>query len=162
MTARRCPTRNLSFNFDPVTGAGEFKTIVLLGPDGLLGTADDVATTLDTPGQIGIRVTATDPGGLSVTDTFFIDVVPPNSPPNADDDYLHHARERRADHAALDRRAAQRHRPQRRSVHRGGGDRTDQRDADVPRGRDLRLHPQPQLRRNGHASPTRTPTAPAR
>ena len=59
---------------------------MLVGPDGLLGTADDVAATLDTPGQIGIRVTATDPGGLSVTDTFFIDVIPPNSPPLAADD----------------------------------------------------------------------------
>ena len=67
-----------------MSGAGEFKTM-LIGPDGLFGTADD-AHTLDTPGQIGIRVTATDPGGLSVTDTFFIDVVPPNSPPNAADD----------------------------------------------------------------------------
>ena len=31
-------------------------------------------------------MTATDPGGLSVTNTFFIDVVPPNSPPIAIDD----------------------------------------------------------------------------
>ena len=59
---------------------------MLVGPDGVLGTADDVAATLDTPGQIGVRVTATDPGGLSVTDTFFIDVIPPNSPPLAVDD----------------------------------------------------------------------------
>ena len=42
--------------------------------------------TLDTAGQIAVRVTATDPGGLSVTNTFVINVVPPNSPPNANDD----------------------------------------------------------------------------
>ena len=67
-----------------MTGAGEFKSML----PGRTGSwdADDVATTLDTPGQIGIRVTATDPGGLSVTDTFFIDVIPPNSPPLATDD----------------------------------------------------------------------------
>ena len=59
---------------------------MLPGPDGVLGTADDVPATLDTPGQIGIRVTATDNGGLSVTNTFFIDVMPPNSPPLAVDD----------------------------------------------------------------------------
>ena len=69
-----------------MTGAGEFKTIMLAGPDGVLGTPDDVAATLDTAGQIGIRVMAMDPGGLAVTDTFFIDVIPPNSPPNATDD----------------------------------------------------------------------------
>ena len=76
---------NLAFNFDPTTGAGEFKSISV-GPDGLFGTADDVPLTLDTPGQIGVRVTATDNGGLSVTNTFVIDVVPPNSPPLAVDD----------------------------------------------------------------------------
>src|SRR6185437_9579825 len=44
---------NLSFTFDPVTGAGEFKTIMLPGPDTVLGTPDDVAATLDNAGQIG-------------------------------------------------------------------------------------------------------------
>jgi Ca2+-binding RTX toxin-like protein len=77
---------NLSFSFNPVTGAGEFKTIMLPGPDTVLGTADDVQATFDTPGQIGIRVTATDNGGLTLTNTFVITVVPPNSPPNAIND----------------------------------------------------------------------------
>ena len=41
---------------------------------------------LNTAGQIGVRVKATDPGGLSVTNTFFINVVPLNSPPVAVND----------------------------------------------------------------------------
>ena len=52
--------------------AGEFSTLP--------------GATLNTPGPIAIRVKATDAGGLSVTDTFVINVVPPNSPPNAIDD----------------------------------------------------------------------------
>jgi Ca2+-binding RTX toxin-like protein len=60
--------------------------MMLAGPDGVLGTADDVQPTLDTPGDIGIRVKATDNGGLSVTNSFVISVLPPNSPPNATDD----------------------------------------------------------------------------
>jgi hypothetical protein len=76
-------TANLAFSFDPnaigaagaaaagLPGVGEFKTL-----DG---------TTLAT-GQIAVRVIATDAGGLSVTDTFIINVVPQNSPPNANDD----------------------------------------------------------------------------
>ena len=53
--------------------AGEF-TSIAAGPDGLLGTADDVSGPLNTVEQIGVRVRATDAGGLSVTNTFFINV----------------------------------------------------------------------------------------
>jgi Ca2+-binding RTX toxin-like protein len=65
----------LSFTFDPVTGSGEFKTLP--------------GSVLDTPGQIPIRVTATDNGPgvpLSVTNTFIINVLPPNLPPVAVND----------------------------------------------------------------------------
>ena len=83
-------TAGLAFNFDPnaigaagaaaagLPGAGEFSL--------LPGADPNTGLPALTAGQIGIRVTATDPGGLSVTDTFFIDVIPPNSPPNANDD----------------------------------------------------------------------------
>ena len=78
-------TANLAFRFDPATGVGEFKS-VLPGDDGILWTDDDIGATLDTPGQIGVRVTATDPGGLSVTNSFVISVVAPNSPPETHGD----------------------------------------------------------------------------
>ena len=55
-----------------VSLAGEFSTIA--------------GTTLDTVEQIAVRVKATDPGGLSVTSTFIINVLPANSPPNANND----------------------------------------------------------------------------
>ena len=83
--ARRCPTpicRSTSIR-RPAPASSRAS---LVGPDGTLRHRRRRATTLDTPGQIGVRVTATDPGGLSVTDTFVIDVVPPNSPPLAADD----------------------------------------------------------------------------
>ena len=56
----------LTFSFDPVTGQGHFS-----------GTLPG-----NISGPLPIRVTATDPGGLSVTDTFIINVQPTNSPPN--------------------------------------------------------------------------------
>jgi Ca2+-binding RTX toxin-like protein len=65
--------------------AGEF-TSIAAGPDGVLGTADDVAGPLNTVEQIGVRVRATDAGGLSVTNTFFINVQSPNNPPVAAND----------------------------------------------------------------------------
>ena len=65
--------------------AGEF-TSIAAGPDGILGTADDVSGPLSTVEQIGVRVKATDAGGMSVTNTFFINVQSPNSPPVAVDD----------------------------------------------------------------------------
>jgi hypothetical protein len=77
---------NLSFNFDPVTGAGEFKVWWWVGQ---CWDRDDIATTLDAgpdrhPGD------GDGPGGLAITDTFFIDVIPPTAhrtrPTN-----LHHA-----------------------------------------------------------------------
>ena len=61
-------TVGLSFSFtvDPTTlvGTGEFKTLPPdpLGPDGVANTGDEVSGTLDTPGQIAVRVTATDTG----------------------------------------------------------------------------------------------------
>ncbi len=60
--------------------AGEFSVLSGINPDTGLPYA------LDTAGEIGVRVRATDPGGLSTTSTFFINVLPPNSPPNAIDD----------------------------------------------------------------------------
>ena len=88
-------TVGLSFSFtvDPTTlvGTGEFKTLPPdpLGPDGVANTGDEVSGTLDTPGQIAVRVTATDTGPgvpLSVTDTFFINVLPLDTPPVANND----------------------------------------------------------------------------
>ena len=118
-------TANLQFNFDPVSGRRRAQGLAAGGTASLAASSRRRAgATLDTPGQIAVRVTATDPGGLSVTNTFVINVLPPNSPPIASQRHLHHVRERRADHAALDRRAAQRYRPQPRPVHRGAGDRT--------------------------------------
>ncbi len=85
----------LSFTFtvDPVTlvGTGEFKTLAAdpLGPDGAPDTGDEISGTLDTPGQIAIRVTATDTGPgapLSVTNNFFINVLPIDTPPVASND----------------------------------------------------------------------------
>ena len=85
-------TVGLAFSFDPnaigaagaaaagLPGVGEFSLLPGLDPNTGLPYA------LDTAGQIAVRVIATDPGGLSVTDTFVINVVPPNSPPNANDD----------------------------------------------------------------------------
>ena len=63
----------MTFTFNPVTGSGEFAA-----PLGFNST-----------GQIGVRVKATDTGPgvpLSVTNTFFINVVPLNSPPVAVND----------------------------------------------------------------------------
>ncbi|HEV7582296.1 MAG TPA: peroxidase family protein [Mycobacterium sp.] len=81
----------LGFNFNPVTGAGEFFTLPAdpLGPDGVAGTGDEISGTLDTPGQIAVRVTVTDTGPgvpLSLVDNFFINVLPANSGPIALDD----------------------------------------------------------------------------
>ena len=64
----------LSFTFNPVTGVGEFQT---------------VGAGLATPGQLAIRVTATDTGPgvpLSVTNTFVINVLPADTPPVANPD----------------------------------------------------------------------------
>ena len=72
-----------SYTAAPAPGTsvvGEFAT--LPGVDPLTG----LPYVLDQTGQIGVRVPATDPGLLSVTNTFFITVVPPNSPPNAVND----------------------------------------------------------------------------
>ena len=78
---------NLAFTFDPATGAGEFKRSVVWAGSRLSGRLMTCRCHSSTQaGQIGVRVTATDPGGLSVTNTFFIDVIPPNSPPLAVDD----------------------------------------------------------------------------
>ena len=60
--------------------AGEFSTLAGLDPN------TGLPYVLDTAGDIGVRVRATDPGGLSVTNTFTISVMPPNSPPNAIND----------------------------------------------------------------------------
>ena len=136
--------------------AGEFSMLAGIDPD------TGLAYALDTAGQIGVRVRATDPGGLSVTNTFFINVMPPNSPPNAIDDtyttlenvglttlpstgVLHNDIDPNAD-------------PFTAAIVTG----PTNGDADVPRRRDLRLHPEQELRRHRLASPTRTPTAPAR
>ena len=86
---------NLSFTFtvDPtmLVGTGEFKILPvdLLGPDGVANTGDENSGHLDTPGQIAVRVTATDTGPgapLSVTDTFFINVLPIDMAPVANND----------------------------------------------------------------------------
>ena len=79
-TGQPLSSANLQFSFDPLSGAGEFSTLPGLDP------ATGLPYVLGTPGQIGIRVMATDPGGLSVTNTFVIDVQPPNSPPSAVND----------------------------------------------------------------------------
>jgi len=63
----------LSFTFNE-TGAGE-------------GHFHADAGALSTPGPISVRVKATDPGGLSVTNTFIINVVAPNAAPVAVNDF---------------------------------------------------------------------------
>ena len=152
------------FIFDPATGAGEFKTMpVLAGGVPVLDANDwPPSYALTTAGQIGVRVTATDPGGLSVTNTFVINVVPPNSPPLAVDDtyttfenvalttlpstgVLHNDIDPNADPFTAT-----------------CGDRTGTRDADVQRGRDRSsISPTPTSSERTR-SPTRTLTAPAR
>jgi len=71
----------------------QFKTLPgVLAPPGGVGAslAGEFSTipgaTLSAPGPIAVRVKATDAGGLSVTNTFTINVVPANSPPNAVND----------------------------------------------------------------------------
>jgi Ca2+-binding RTX toxin-like protein len=70
----------LTFSFNPVTGAGEFSApLGFVDPTGLAISA----------GQIAIRVTATDNGPgtpLSVTNTFFIDLLPLDTAPTANND----------------------------------------------------------------------------
>ena len=63
-----------------VSLAGEFSTLPGIDPN------TGLPYVLGTVGQIPIRVTATDAGGLSVTSTFIINVLPPNSPPVAVND----------------------------------------------------------------------------
>ncbi len=111
---------------------------------------------LDTPGQIGIRVMATDPGTgpnhinpLSVTNTFFIDVQPPNSPPFAVDD-TYSTFENVGVTAVLSTGVLHNDTDPNLDPFTGAVvDRADQRDADVPRERDLRLCPEQELRRSG-------------
>ena len=117
---------NLAFNFDPTTGAGEFKSISV-GPDGALRDRRRRAADPRHPGsdrrpghRDGHRRTF---GHQHLRHRRGA----AEQPADRGRRQLHHVRERRADHAGLDRRAAQRQRPERRSVHRRGGDRADQR-----------------------------------
>ena len=151
----------------PATGAGEFKS-VLSTEDGVLGTDDDTATPSGTPGQIGVRVTATDPGGLSVTNSFVIAVVPPNSPPETHGRHLHHGRERRSGHVAPDRCAAQRLDPNADTFTASlvTGPRPRESRTDTPRGWDLRLYAETGLHGHGFViyqatDPTGDQSAPA-
>ena len=77
----------------PLSSAGlQFQTVpgVLAPPGGAGASLAGEFSTLpglhasDTVGQIVVRVTATDPGGLSVTSTFIINVLPSDSPPGSD------------------------------------------------------------------------------
>lgn len=70
----------MTFTFNPVTGAGEFNA-----PNGFI----DPNGNLVAAGQLGVRVTATDAGPgvpLSVTNTFFINILPLDTPPVANND----------------------------------------------------------------------------
>jgi Ca2+-binding RTX toxin-like protein len=70
----------MTFTFDPVTGSAEFKA-----PNGLI----DPDGNLIAAGQLAVRVTATDSGPgtpLSVTNTFFINILPLDTPPVANND----------------------------------------------------------------------------
>ena len=70
----------MTFAFDPVTGAGEFSA-----PSGFI----DPTGNLIAAGQLGVRVTATDTGPgvpLSITNTFFINILPLDTPPVANND----------------------------------------------------------------------------
>ena len=88
---------DFSFQFDPVTGAGEFKTGVngfvdASGnpvPSGFIDPDENAVAA----GDIGVRVTATDTGptvgvgpALSVTSTFFINLLPLDHAPVANND----------------------------------------------------------------------------
>jgi hypothetical protein len=84
----------LQFSFDPTTGVAEFSTLPVLDPKTGLPVLDaitglPVLTALTTPGPIDVRVTATDPQGLAVTNTFVINVASTSSgaPVAVDDSY---------------------------------------------------------------------------
>ena len=72
---------NLQFSFDPTTGVGEFSTLPVLagGVPVLDANGYPVLSPLTTAGPINVRVTATDPGGLAVTNNFVINVMPANA-----------------------------------------------------------------------------------
>ena len=87
----------LRFTFDPVTGSGEF-TSAVDGGDGVVGVFDtqipggpaptgvddDIARPWNPdPGQYAIRVLAKDQGGLAVSSTFTINVLPADTAPIA-------------------------------------------------------------------------------
>ena len=72
---------NLQFIFDPTTGVGEFSTLPVLagGVPVLDVNGNPVLTPFTTAGPINVRVTVTDPGGLTLTNNFVINVMPANT-----------------------------------------------------------------------------------
>ena len=68
-------TVNLQFSFDRPRASGEFSTLPVWPAVFLSGSAGlPVSNRARLRGPIAVRVTATDPGGLSVTNTFTINV----------------------------------------------------------------------------------------